>query len=245
MIFTQEVKTLFRDADADGKVGLRGYMNYFQDMSTGYTCLFDKGNDTIPQKYGICWLYTKYRLHINRPTTFGEPLKLHAWQEETSSHARIDIDCMFEDAEGPVLEGRLESCLFDIAKQRVALPADVEYPADVAERRTVDVEPFRRISRSTEGLEQNFVHTVRYAELDNNGHMTNLRYVEMFIDAFDRAFYRRHRIADFEIHYLKQCFEGEQIRVLSSLEGNQAHLAAVAPDGSVATVAIMGFEPVA
>lgn len=36
MIFQKDYMQQFREADADGTVGLRGYMNFFQDMATNY-----------------------------------------------------------------------------------------------------------------------------------------------------------------------------------------------------------------
>ena len=43
--------------------------------------------------------------------------------------------------------------------------------------------------------------------------MTNLRYVNLLMDAFDGAFYEDKILSDIELHYITQCFEGEEISV--------------------------------
>ena len=53
-----------READENGYIGIRGYLNFFQDAATRHMHDFGKGNDTIPEQYGICWMYTKYRMHL-------------------------------------------------------------------------------------------------------------------------------------------------------------------------------------
>ena len=55
MIFEKHYLPQFREADRDGLVGLRGYMNYFQDVATHYMHNLNKGNDTLPEEYGIVW----------------------------------------------------------------------------------------------------------------------------------------------------------------------------------------------
>lgn len=245
MIYDNEARMIFRDADADGMVGLRAYMNHFQDMATEFSRSTDKGNAVIAKQYGVIWVYAKFRVHIIRAVPIGDVLKMYAWYEPPTSAKHINTVCVFEDDQGPVFEGRLENSLLSIAKQHSVPLSDIDYDADsIVEHRTVDIKPFRRIKRSVEGLEPNYVRIVRYADLDANGHMNNRRYIEMFVNVFDRAFYQHHRIVDFEIHYLRQCFEGEHIQVFASCEGNKAHLAATTPDGTVVTVAIMEFAPI-
>lgn len=58
-----------------------------------------------------------------------------------------------------------------------------------------------------------YSHKVRYTDLDSNEHMTNLKYVDLVIDVFDGSFYKENMISDFEIHFMNQCFEGEEVRI--------------------------------
>ena len=82
----------FREADADGLVGLRGYMNYFQDTATRYMHDLHLGNDTMPEERGICWVYSKYKLHICRKVGFTGPIQMKCWVEDQKPTVRLYQD---------------------------------------------------------------------------------------------------------------------------------------------------------
>ncbi len=76
-----------QDAEANGFIGIRGYLNYFQDMATYYMHNLGKGNDTLPEEYGICFMYTKYRMHLVKQADYTKPLHMETWLEKNNSPA--------------------------------------------------------------------------------------------------------------------------------------------------------------
>ena len=68
MIYERDYQIQFRDGEEICHVQLRGYLNYFQDIATEHTHSISLGNDTLSSKYGVTWLYTKYRIHIFKET---------------------------------------------------------------------------------------------------------------------------------------------------------------------------------
>ena len=48
MPFEQTVHPQYRDAEADGLIGLKGAMHYFQDIHTWFMHSLHKGNEEIP-----------------------------------------------------------------------------------------------------------------------------------------------------------------------------------------------------
>ena len=73
MIYRKEYFPQFRESDHTGLVGAGGYFEYFQDAVTAYMHTLGKGNDTLPEDYGICWVFTKYKLHIEKRTGYDSP----------------------------------------------------------------------------------------------------------------------------------------------------------------------------
>ena len=59
MIYEKEYFPQFRESDHTGLIGANGYFEYFQDAVTAYMHALGKGNDTLPETYGICWVFTK------------------------------------------------------------------------------------------------------------------------------------------------------------------------------------------
>ena len=76
------------------------------------------------------------------------------------------------------------------------------------------------------------------SDLDKSNHMTNLRYIDMFQDAYDATFWKMFDPKEMEIAFLSQALEGEELTILSKQNKNEISLAAIHSDGKIASVAM-------
>lgn len=230
MVFEKNYLPQFREADRDGYVGLRGYMNYFQDMATHYMHNLGKGNDTLPETYGIVWMYTKYKMQIIRKADFTGELTMRTWIPEGRLTAVVRQNLLICRDGEECARGCLESCLYDLAKKKLVRLKEIDFPADVTENREFDIPGFQRMPSDTAGMEYAYTCQVRYTDLDKTGHMTNLKYVDLFLNAFDSKFFEAFPIGEFELHFLNQCFEGETLDVYKKQDGEKISLIALRRD---------------
>ena len=87
-------------------------------------------------------------------------------------------------------------------------------------------------------MTERYRRAVRVSDLDKSRHMNNLRYIDMFQDAYEVAFWQAFDPKEMEIAFLSQCREGEEIAVWSKREEEAVFLAAVHADGKLASVAM-------
>ncbi len=212
-LYTEELIPRFRDAEADGLLGIRGYFNLFQDMACAHMHLLELGNDRLPERTGCAWLFTKYKLHINERSDFETRLKLETWIEPVKSPLLVNRGLWISGKEKLFAVGRVESCPFNLKEQRLVRLSDLDFPKDIAYDREDGLERFTKVGISMEGAEYRFTHTVRYADLDKSRHMNNIKYVDMLLNVFSREFYMTHFVTDMEIQFRSQCFEGEELNV--------------------------------
>ena len=52
---------------------------------------------------------------------------------------------------------------------------------------------------------------VNYNDIDINGHVNSVKYIEHVLDLWDIAWYREHRLKRFEIAYVAEAHEGEKL----------------------------------
>lgn len=52
---------------------------------------------------------------------------------------------------------------------------------------------------------------VKYSDTDVNGHFNSVRYIEHILDLFPGDFYRKSVVRHFEITYIAECYESEEI----------------------------------
>lgn len=230
MIFEKNYLPQFRDADRDGYVGLRGYLNYFQDMATHFMHNLHKGNDTLPEEYGIVWMYTKYKMQIIRKADFTGELNMKTWIPEEKSPALIHQNLLISGNGEEYARGCVESCLYQLSGKRLVRLREIDFPMDIAESKAFGMQGFQKLPVDLTGMEYVYTHQVRYTDLDKTGHMTNLKYADLFLNAFDSKFFEKFRIGEFELHFLDQCFEGEAIHVYKKVSDGKIFLAAVHDD---------------
>ena len=238
MPFTQAVMPQFRDADEDGLIGIRGCMRCFQDIHTWYMHSMDKGNDVLPEQYGAAWIYTRYQIRLHRKMDYSGPMTLSTWIEPGRQQARVTLDVTIRQGGDLTAEGRLESCIYSLTQRRPLRLSAVEFPENLAEDLPHEIPAFRKLGKDTDRMELRYQKTVRVSDLDKSRHMTNLRYIEMFQDAYDSAFWNRFQPREMEICFLSQCMEGEILNVKSRQEENALYLAAQHEDGTVAAVVV-------
>lgn len=230
MIFKKNYLPQFREADRDGYVGLRGYMNYFQDMVTHYMYNLGKGNDTLPEEYGIVWMFTKYKLQLKRKVDFSGELTMETWIPEGKLTSVVRQNFFISRNGEECARGCVECCLYHISKSRLVRLKEIDFPTDITENKEFEVHGFKKMPVELEGMEYVYTHQVRYTDLDKTGHMTNLKYVDLFLNAFDSKFFEGFVVEEFELHFLSQCFEGDVLQVYQKKTGEGISLAAVRED---------------
>lgn len=227
----------FRESEADGLVSAKGYFYYFQDIAAGLYHEMGKGNNRIPQKYGVSWVYSKYKLKIYDKCDFDHIIHIATWVSKLDA-VRSWQEMRITRGRDVLCEGRLESCVVDMKAKKIEKLSRIELPEDLEEG-NLTVEPFTRRLKPSANLEYRCTHTVEYTDIDLSRHMNNLHYVDMFMNAFDLDFYDRYFITDFEIHYIRQAYYREELKIFGEQSGNEYRLFAFNKDDEVVAACVI------
>lgn len=224
-MFEIDYSPRFRDSESDGLVGTKGYFYYFQDIAAGLYNALGKGNDKLPQKYGVSWVYSKYKLKIYGKADYDRMIHIACWVSKLDA-VRSWQEMRITRGDEVLCEGRLESCVVDMQAKRIEKLSRIELPEDLVEGGPT-VEPFMRRPKLPEEMEYRYTHTVTYTDIDLSRHMNNLRYVDMFLNAFELGFYDRHSITEVELHYINQAYYAEKLDIFMTSEGEEYRLFAL------------------
>ena len=238
MPFVQTFQPQYRDADPDGLIGLKGTMHYFQDIHTWFMHSIHKGNDELPEKYGSAWVYTRYLVSLSQKIDYTDSITLDAWMEPYRQPVLVNVNMLLRQHGRIAAMGKIENCVFSLERQRPQRLSAIEFPEGIPEEIPNSIQEFIRLEKSAEGMTEKYTRTVRYSDLDKSNHMTNLRYIDMFQDAYDKAFWNQFSAKQMEICFLSQCREGETLSVRSREDGIAVYMAAVHADESLAAVCL-------
>ena len=175
----------------------------------------------------------------NKPD-YTDSAQLSTWMEPYHQPVLVNLNFILRQHGRIAATGKLENCVFSLMRQRPLRLSAIDFPEDFAEDVPNEIPDFIRLDQSTEGMTERYRRTVRMSDLDKSNHMTNLRYIEMFQDAYDAAFWKTFDPREMEISFLSQCREGEELTILSREEERAVYLAAVHADGKLASVALFG-----
>ncbi len=240
MPFEQILMPQYRDADPDGLIGLKGAMHSFQDIHTWFMHSIHKGNDELPEQYGCAWVYTRCLVSLVRKVDYTEPMALQAWMEPYRQPVLVNVDMLLCQHGAVAAMGKIENCVFSLERQRPRRLSDIGFPSDIPEVIPNSIPDFTPLEKTAEGMTERYVRSVRYSDLDKSDHMTNLKYIDLFQDAYDKAFWKRFNANRMEICFLSQCREGERLSVMSREEEKAVYLTAVHADGRPAAVCLFG-----
>lgn len=240
MQFEKKIVPQYREAGADGLIGLKGYMCYCQDVATWHMHSYDLGNDYLIDKLGIAWMYTKCRMKIFKKADFSSELLVETGMTGEKK-VRVERDFRITGGSGELLAlSRLESCLFNVNEKKLCKLTDIGF--DFTEFDT----PFEgldyvRLRKDVSGMSKMYEYKIMYSDLDKSRHMNNLHYTDLFMNAFGPDFYEEREIREYDINYISQGIYGTVLSVYADHDGDTVHMVAVDETGKVTAAARMKF----
>ena len=82
------------------------------------------------------------------------------------------------------------------------------------------VNPMSRLSRVKMSEEAECVRTIDtgYNDVDINGHINSVKYIEHVLDLWSIDWYREHRLRRFDIAYVAECHQGDRLTFYRAYE---------------------------
>ena len=74
-----------------------------------------------------------------------------------------------------------------------------------------------------------------YNDVDINGHINSVKYIEHVLDLWDLDWYREHTIKRFEIAYVAEAHAGDRLSLYKEQTGEQEYCVRICKDGDVET----------
>ena len=184
---------------------------YFtQEVSGCHAALLGADWETLAQK-NLFWAIIRHKVQINRLPLAGETITLETWPMPTTRVAYPRATIAY-DANGDILFKSVAIwVLMDTNTRAMVLPgkSGVGVPGSVR-----GIEGEMPSSVSVKDPEDRFCRTVGFSELDRNGHMNNTYYLNWVNDLLPSDFHAEHCLQGFNICYLAEGKEGQDMELL-------------------------------
>ena len=180
-------------------------LDYLQDVAGDHCALLGTNRQALTPR-NLFWAVLRHRVQIARLPRAGEDITLQTWPMPTTRTAYPRAAVAF-DAGGNLLFRCVSLwVLMDTQKRTMVLPGNSGVEVGGIVRGDELAVPG---SMALKHLGQEVRRTVRFTDLDWNGHMNNCRYLDWVADTLPSSFHEGHSIKEFSVSYLSEAREGD------------------------------------
>lgn len=209
--YTWEIRIHMFETGPDRRLRLSSLLKLQQEVGElqfaagglGYNELF---------RHGMAFLLTRTRSRIHRAPQMGETVFLRTWHRD-SKGAQFYRCYQFLDSEGrSLIDSVTAFALVDVHSHKLLRPTVFrEFGLhEQPERQSACPDPVKW--RLPDGLLPAGERTVRWSDIDANGHLNNAVYADIACDALPGGMAGR-RVTEFSIAFVHEAVEGETLQL--------------------------------
>ncbi len=203
------------DVDTGCTARLPVFCRFMQEAAYQHAEHFGLGHTHLAPS-DMAWVLSRMRLDVRRLPKWGEQVKLRTWP---SGRDRLfySRDFAFTDSSGEtILSASTAWFVIDYKKRERVTPdwwmnSGLPIGPKVFDSKPARLKPC--------GCEAGRSMRVNYGDLDQNGHVSNIRYVEWIMNNLPLAFHQSHVIQSLEVNYLAEAVYGHEVSICEKRDG--------------------------
>ena len=184
------------------------------------------------------WVVTKMKLIQCSPIEVNDKISVTTWTHELGS-IRALRDCIIKKGNSVKTKFLAEWCCLDINTRRLRRMNSINYPELEMEKTNYIKTDFSNIKENVDAANYVYTHTVRSTDIDVNNHTNNLKYNHMAINAFTVEELSSFNIKEYEIYFVNESHEGDNIDVYKKKVKNFYYIEGRVEDKTIFRVVIM------
>lgn len=162
----------------------------------------------VLQKKQLFWAIIRHKMQITRLPLEGETITVETWPMPTTRSAFPRATVAYDEQGNEVFRSVALWVLMNTQSRTMVLPDKSGIFLAGAVTGNELALPSSILPKT---LESNATRTVRYSELDRNGHMNNTRYLDWVDDLLSAEFHAHHPVREFTVCYLSEALEDQSI----------------------------------
>ena len=206
-IYAKEFEVSPVATDKFGRLKASRLLAYLQDVAGDHSAILGTDQKSLTDK-NLFWAVIRHRVQITRLPTSGEKLRIETWPMPTTRTAYPRSTIAYDENGNECFRSISLWILMDAGSRAMILPGKSGVEVRGLLRGCELQSPSSIIPREMGKCDN---RTVRYTDLDINGHMNNCRYLDWVEDLLPSAFHEKHEIREFTLCYMSEVWEQEQV----------------------------------
>lgn len=208
-IYVKEFEVSPVAVDHFGRLKASRLLAYLQDVAGDHSAILGTDQKALTDK-NLFWAVIRHRVQISRLPQSGEKLRIETWPMPTTRTAYPRSTIAYDEAGNECFRSISLWILMDAQSRAMVLPGKSGVEVGGLLRGCELRAPSSILPREMRNLQE---RTVRYTDLDVNGHMNNCRYLDWVEDLLPSAFHENHEIRELTLCYMSEVRENEQVQL--------------------------------
>lgn len=220
MIFNEEFKIGLKDIDKENGIKNRAILEIFENIGAYHSDKAGYGVNDI-SKTGLTWILLDWKIKvINRPK-YGQVLKVNTWgRKMTKFYTYRDYE-IYDEKENLCVIGTSKWVLIDVKKGKITKITDEIINSYYPEEKSVFNEEKLDKIKLQKDFSNSIMYKVNRKDIDLNGHMHNLYYLDIAYEALPEEVYKKRPFNEVRISYKKEIKLGDIILCKYTKEGDK------------------------
>lgn len=187
--------------DFRGRVTIPMIGNYLLHAASNHASQRGFGFSDMTEKH-TAWVLSRMAIEMNRYPAMSEPITLYTWIDEVGNLFTSRCFELRDASDAVVGYARSVWAAIDMQTRRPT-PLDTEALSEYLVERACPIDKPGKIAPA-ESDGRGVIYWVKYSDLDVNGHLNSIKYMEHLLDLFGLNLFREKEVRRFEISYLSE-----------------------------------------
>lgn len=211
-MFTEKIKVNSNDVDCLSELKLSSLFKYLQQVATDHVYTLELSHNDLLNKFNLLWVILRMEVRIIRTPKLDEELTLSTHPGDQKAFIFPRFFQAYDKDGKLVITASSIWTVIDATTRKVSMKP--EGIVVLGEECKDDIEFPIKINGEASSLVD--TRTVRYSDIDMNGHLNNTQYIEYILDTHNSEFYKRHRIYSIIVNYDKEIKDGDVVALYSN-----------------------------
>jgi acyl-ACP thioesterase len=213
-VWQETLPVRFGAIDKSDRLTLDAVFQFFQEAAISHAENLGVGREAMARA-GQGWILSRISVQVDRRPRYGETVTVRTWPRGGEKlFALRDFDIRDRD-DIPVISARSGWIIVDIEKRRPLRPQSVMDTLPLNDGlNALTSGPVGLSERAN--LPKTGERKALYTDVDYNGHVNNVRYIQWIEDALERQFLETAEKMRLDINYLNEILSGEVVEILSA-----------------------------
>ncbi|MBR6737430.1 MAG: hypothetical protein IKL82_03590 [Clostridia bacterium] len=198
--------------DVNSKLRFDAVLGIFQDVTTEHSTKMGTGHDDLLRSSNAFWVLSKVRFNLKGEIKVSSSVNAKTWPLKPQL-IRFLRETQITSSTGTV-NGLAEWCILDASTMAIRKASSVCYPHDMEYLPASEyVSDFLRIKETVEPENFCYLYKTMLTDIDVNGHVNNLCYARLALNAFEPNEFYNYNFTGFELHFISQTYYDYEISV--------------------------------